>query len=367
MCTALTYFDARSNPYVGRTLELEVLLPYALGYVPKGTAFSSTVPGKRPVEWTAEHGFIAVGAPRSAAAAGGGPSAEELLVFDGMNDAGLVANFNAYVYRGDDPTGGTAAEDTVLEGADLGAWLLSRFTTVADVRAAIAAQPVNPTSLPIVGGVPLPLHAMVTDASGAAITIEWNDDALHVYDNPVHVMTNAPSFPWHLTNLGNWTHLDNTDRRVTTFGALDANQPDSGIATAALPSSNTAVGRFVRAAYYTQYVAPVDDPDDAIAVLSHVINNFDRPVGATIDPPGAAGEGMAVDTGAGDEGPKTTSEYTTHTFMADCARTRYHVRAYTSMNWSSIDLTQLAGVAGPRTIAIDKLDPLGCDATLLLA
>ena len=50
MCTALTYFDSSSRPYVGRTLEFPVLLPSQLGFVPAGTAFTSQVPGKDPVQ-----------------------------------------------------------------------------------------------------------------------------------------------------------------------------------------------------------------------------------------------------------------------------------------------------------------------------
>lgn len=61
MCTALTYFDTSSRPYIGRTLEFPVLLPCQLGFVPAGTAFTSQVPGRDPVRWTTTHGFVGVG------------------------------------------------------------------------------------------------------------------------------------------------------------------------------------------------------------------------------------------------------------------------------------------------------------------
>ena len=142
-------------------------------------------------------------------------------------------------------------------------------------------------------------------------------------------MTNGPSFDWHLTNLRNWTHLDNTDHSSATFGSLAVGQPDSGIATAALPGSNTAVGRFVRAVYYCNFVEKVADPDAAVATLSAIVNNFDRPRGATIDPPGGGGEGVTI---AGLTGIST--EYTTNSFLADTAGSRYYVRDYTALNWS---------------------------------
>jgi penicillin V acylase-like amidase (Ntn superfamily) len=359
MCTALTYFDASSHPYVGRTLEFPVLVPSQLGFVPAGTAFTSQVPGKEPVNWTSRHGFIGVGTPGDVPTPGVSTSASSLLVFDGMNDAGLVVNVNAYPDTGETPdSGGPGA---VLEAADFGTWLLGNFATVADARTALATQSVNATRIGILGNGPFPLHLMLTDATGRSAVIEGKDGTFHVVDNPVHVMTNAPSFDWHLTNLKNWTHLDNTDHGTATFGSLTVSQPDSGIATAALPASNTSVGRFVRAVYYGTFVEKVADPDAAVATLSAIVNNFDRPRGATMDPPASGGEGMSIPGLTG-----FSTEYTTNSFLADTARTRYYVRDYTALNWSVVDLTRLSGATGLRLIPLDTLDPLGGDVTDLL-
>jgi len=360
MCTALTYFDASSRPYVGRTLEFPVLLPSQLGFVPAGTNFTSQVPGKEPVAWTSKHGFIGVGTPGDVPQPGVPIPPPSLLLFDGMNDAGLVLNFNAYLDTGATPdSGGPGA---VLEAAHLGSWLLGNFATAAEARTALANQPLNATRIGILGNLPFPLHILLTDAAGQAVTIEGKDGTFHVFDNPVHVITNGPNFDWHLTNLGNWTHLDNTDRASATFGSLTVSQPDSGIATAALPGSNTSVGRFVRSVYYCNFVEKVPDPDAAVATLSAIVNNFDRPRGATVDPPASGGEGVDIPGVTG-----TSTEYTTNSFLADTARTRYYVRNYAGLNWSVFDLTRLAGNTGPRLIPLASLDNLGGDATDLLA
>ena len=360
MCTALTYFDSSSRPYVGRTLEFPVLLPSQLGFVPPGTSFTSQVPGKDPVAWTSKHGFIGVGTPGQVPAPGVPLSPSSLLVFDGMNDAGLVVNFNAYPDTGETPdAGGPVA---VLEAADLGTWLLGNFSTVSAARTALAAQPINATRIGILGNLPFPLHVLLTDATGQSVTIEGKGGTFHVFDNPVHVMTNGPSFDWHLTNMQNWTHLDNTDHGSATFGSLAVSQPDSGIATAALPASNTSVGRFVRSVYYGTFVEKVADPDAAVTTLSAIVNNFDRPRGATIDPPASGGEGMKIPGVTG-----ISTEYTTNSFLADTARTRYYVRDYTALNWSVVDLARLSGITGLRLIPLASLDPLGGDVTDRLA
>ena len=73
--------------------------------------------------------------------------------------------------------------------------------------------------------------------------------------------------------------------------------PDSGNALANLPSSQIAAGRFVRAAFYAQFVRKADSPDDAVITLGHIMNNFDRPYDLSID------EGYSAEGGT----PGTTS------------------------------------------------------------
>jgi len=363
MCTALTYKDASARAYVGRTLELQLLLPYFISYVPAGTEMTSQVPGKDPLTWTAKHGFVSVGVPTDTPKPGAPVDPSSLLLADGINDAGLVFNANAFAPASETPDeGGSGA---VLQALSLGIWLLSSFGTIAEARTGIANQPINANKTPIAGNVPWPLHIMLTDATGAAIVIEAKDGMFYVHDNPVNVMTNYPPFDWHLQNLNNWTHLTNVDQSTATFGSLNVSQPDSGIATAALPASNASVGRFVKAVYYTTFTEKVDDPDKAVQTLSAIINNFDRPRGVTKDAPGAGGEGVSFG-GTTASAPAWTTEYTTWTSMADTARRHYYLRPYAGINWSRIDLTRLTGLTSARHFGIEDLDPFGGDATELL-
>lgn len=118
-------------------------------------------------------------------------------------------------------------------------------------------------------------------------------------------------------------------------------QPDSGIATVALPSSNTSVGRFVRAAYYSQFAEKVSNPDQALNTLAHIMNNFDRPRGITIDKSSEKSiAGIPIPEVAGE--PGYTSEYTSWTTLTDIKRKQMHVRTYAEMNYIIFDLNELA-------------------------
>ncbi len=187
-----------------------------------------------------------------------------------------------------------------------------------------------------------------------------------VYDNPVKVMTNAPGFPWHLTNLGNYSFLNNLDQSEGTFGGFKAVPADSGVATAGLPAANTSVARFVRAAYYAQYAQRAADPDGAVQVLAHVMNNFDRPLDITID---AAASPLANEGGAGamlatlKDAPKFTSEYTLWTALSDLNRGRFFLRTYQGLNYHQFDFEKLKKVKEVRSIPLAALNGMAGDSS----
>jgi len=360
-CTSLQYQDANGSVYLGRTLELQMELPYQTAFVPAGVPFSSQVDDHPAVEFTSDFAIIAITVPARAPSADAPLGLNDLKPVDGMNGAGLTFSLLAYpsVKGGQHQADRTQA---VLSAVDLGTWALGQFRTVAEVKAALEDQPVILDPLAMLGGEEPPVHFVLHDRTGGSIVVEFDQGNLNVYDNPVGVMTNGPAFPWHLTNLDNYTFLNNVDQSSSTFGGLDVSQPDSGIATAGLPASNTSVGRFVRAAYYSQFAEKVDDPDAAVTTLAHVMNNFDRPRGITLDTRGG-GEGDALATLDAGQG-EYSSEYTSWTALADMDRTRYHIRTYADMNFKMLDLEALKSSADEvRVMSLASLAAAEGDAT----
>lgn len=365
MCTSLLYSDKAGRFYFGRTLELTVDLPYQLAFFPGGTSFSSEMPGHPALAFTSRHAFLSIAMP------GRIPTAEkpiglgDMKVLEGLNTEGLTFSVLSYPSA----SGHQSVETTraVLSASDLGSWALGSFSRTAEVKAALAEQPVMLEALSLLGGVESPFHYVVHDAEGVSIVIEFHNGEMTVYDNPVGVMTNGPRFDWHLTNLDNYTHLTNVDRPTATFGAYKAAQPDSGIATAALPSSSTSVGRFVRAAYYAQFTEKAATPDLAVQVLAHVMNNFDRPRGATIDYPEAGVSHLEV-AGLDDSGTADyATEFTAWTSLSDLSRKCFYVRDYRSLNFVRFDLAALAAAKEPKVIPLVKAADANPPASDLLA
>lgn len=330
-CTSLLYTDGQGASYAGRTLELAMELPYQVAYYPIGTGFGSQADQHHVLDFQAKNAFVSIGIPD--------PVNGQFKAIQGVNDKGLTFSLLAFPST-DGPANAASQTTAVLAAIDLGAWTLSQFDTVADVKAALETQPVLVTALLPHNQIKTPFHYALHDATGKSIVIEYSDGAQHVYDNPVGVMTNGPTFPWHMTNLDNYSFLTNKDQSSWEINGKVFQQPDSGIATAGLPASNTSVGRFVRAVYYSHFAEKVDNHDKALITLAHIMNNFDRPRGITIDKSTETNvAGIPVPDVAGQ--PGYTTEYTSWTTLTDLNRRQMYVRTYANMNYVRFDLQEL--------------------------
>jgi penicillin V acylase-like amidase (Ntn superfamily) len=231
----------------------------------------------------------------------------------------------------------------ILAAPDIGSWLLGSFKNVAEAKTALLSDDTQLwlPAIAVMGNVPFPMHYAIWDKTGAGIVLEFLDGQKHVYDNPVNVLTNGPSFPWHLENLNNYT-FTNLDKNTGKLGKLNLATQDAGIALASLPSAETATGRFVKAAFYANYVRKGKTPDDAIVTLGHIMNNFDRPYDLTIDGAGGKGDGPRGNT--------ISSEVSDYIVMSDLAGNRFYFRGIESLNWGFIDMNKLKAVTKVKTV-----------------
>ena len=344
-CTSLLYTDANGAHYAGRTMELPMELPYQATYFPKGASFGSKADHHHTLSFAAKFGFMSLTVPD--------PISKDLKVVEGLNDQGLSFSVLAFAST-QGPKDMVDTTTAALAAIDLGAWALSQFANVAQVKAALAKQEVLVTALLPLGEFKTPFHYTLHDATGASLVIEFANGKQTVIDNPLGVMTNGPEFAWHMTNLNNYTFLNNKDQSKLELNGVSFQQPDSGIATVALPSSNTSVGRFVRAVYYSQFAEQARNTDQAIATLAHVMNNFDRPRGITMD---ERFEGELANIAApGVEGhPTYTSEYTSWTALSDLSQLTFKVRSYDNLNYINFDLKALAKETSQKTILLSKI------------
>ena len=129
-------------------------------------------------------------------------------------------------------------------------------------------------------GFPAPVHYLVTDASGKAIVIEFLRGELKVFDAPLGVLTNAPSYDWHETNMRNYVNLSPVALPDKKIENLDFKPLGGGSGMIGLPGDFTPPSRFVRAVAFSQTARPTKTGGETMYEFFRILDNFNVPRGA---------------------------------------------------------------------------------------
>jgi choloylglycine hydrolase len=268
-CTGIT-LRARDGAVVyGRTLEWGSFdLKSRLAIIPRGHPFVGSTPdGKPGFSWRAKLG-----------AAGIDALGRDMIV-DGMNEAGLtVGLFYHPGFAEYEPHNPARAGET-MGPTDVGQYLLTTCATVAEARDALSRVRVVPVTEPALG-FPAPVHYIVTEPSGRAIVVEYLRGRRAIFDAPLGVITNAPSYDWHETNLRNYVNLSPVALPGKKIGELDFTPLGGGSGMIGLPGDFTPPSRFVRAVAFSRTARPTETGEEAMYEAFRILDNFNVPLGA---------------------------------------------------------------------------------------
>ena len=170
------------------------------------------------------------------------------------------------------------AKNTII-ALDIVSYILSQFSTIEEVKNGME----NVRVLPVVEkaiGIPVQAHWMVTEPSGKSIVIEYLDKELRIFDNPLGVITNSPSYDWHMTNIRNYINLSAVALPAKKLENLDFSPLGGGSGMIGLPGDFTPPSRFVRAVAWSQTARPLDNSKEGIYELFRILDNFNVPLGA---------------------------------------------------------------------------------------
>ena len=268
-CTGITLRAADGSVVYGRTMEWGTFdLRSRVVVVPRGSRFTGQVAGHKPgMTWEARYGVVGLDA------------LEQDILVDGMNEAGLTVGAFYHPgfaeYQAADPA--KAAES--MGATDVAQYLLSTCASTADARASIAKVRVVAVVEPAIGIAP-PLHFLVTEPGGKAIVIEYLKGELKVFDAPLGVITNAPAYDWHETNLRNYVNLSPVAIPGRKIEDLDFKPLGGGSGMIGLPGDFTPPSRFIRAVAFSKTARPTRTGDETIYELFRILDNFNVPLGA---------------------------------------------------------------------------------------
>ncbi len=320
-CTSMLVRAADGGCVYGRTLEFGLDLRSQFILVPRGYAVTATGPagevGKGGLAWKTRYaatGMNALGLP---------------IIVDGVNEKGLsggMFNFPGYAQYPGVPAG---QEGRSVASFEVVLWALTSFATVDEIRAALPKVIVSGVKLAAFDDSVPAMHYSFHDATGKSLAVEYVDGGtLRIYDNPVHVFTNAPAFPFHLENLAQYQYVTARILPPIQAGSARLSAPSSGDGMYGLPGGGLATARFVRAFFAQQSAPPMATSAEAVGITYHLMNGFDLPPGSS----------QISATGGGESGGVTGWERTEWTAVADMKNLRYHVKTFANPDVRVVDL-----------------------------
>ena len=105
------------------------------------------------------------------------------------------------------------------------------------------------------------------------------DDGLHIYENPVGVLTNNPPFDYHLHNLNNYLNLTPKEPENRFSEKVSLRPYSFGMGAIGLPGDLSSASRFVRAAFVLNNSASTDAESSRISQFFHILESVAQPRG----------------------------------------------------------------------------------------
>jgi choloylglycine hydrolase len=278
--------------------------------IPRGQQYVGSTPSGAPgLRWTTKYGIVganAFGLP---------------VTLDGLNEQGLqVGLFYFPDYAKYNQVAPQDARRT-LAPWELGVFLLGTCSNVGEAVQAAGEVLVGDVVQKDLGIVP-PAHYIVSDTAGNCAVLEYIDGQLKVHANPLGVMSNSPSFDWHMTNLSNYVNLSVNNVPQIDVKGTEIKGLGQGSGMLGLPGDFTPPSRFVRAVAFAESAVPVDSAREGVLQAFHLLNQFDIPKGAA----------------RGKENGQAAADYTLWTAVSDLSNRRYYYRTFENSRIRMVDL-----------------------------
>ena len=256
MCTAATY--KTKDGYFGRTLDYEFSYGNEITITPRNYQFNF-----RNTDSISTH-YAIIG---MAYVAGNYP-----LYYDAINEKGLgIAGLN---FVGNAAYNKPVENKTNIAQFELIPWILGQCSTVKDAKALL--DNINIIDTPFNAELPLAqLHWIISDKD-EAITVESMADGLHIYDNPVGILTNNPPFNIQMFSLNNYMNLSPKNPENKFSDKLPLHPYSRGMGAIGLPGDLSSASRFAKVAFTKMNSVSGDSEEESVSQFFHILGSVDQ-------------------------------------------------------------------------------------------
>lgn len=268
-CTGIRLIATDKGVVYGRSMEWGKFdLQSRVTIVPEGYSFKGLTPdGNNGQKWNVKYGFVGL------------DMMGKDFIADGMNEMGLAVGLFYHIGFASYPSYDSNLDDITISAQDVTNYILSLYANIDQVRKGMSTVRVVPVVQEEIG-IPVYAHWMVTDSEGNSIVIEFADGEMKIFDNPLGVITNGPTYDWHMMNLRNYVNLSPVSFPDKKINGLDFPPMGAGSGMIGLPGDNTPPSRFVRAVAWSQTARPTPTAEETVYEVFRILDNFNLPLGA---------------------------------------------------------------------------------------
>ena len=257
MCTSILY--SPKDHYFGRNLDYEIAYGQKVVITPRNYEFKfANLPAEK-----SHYAMIGV-----AAVANNTP-----LYCDAINEKGLgVAGLS---FAGQGKYFPVVEDKKNIASFEFISYVLATYETVDQVKENLTNANISDVSFS--KNTPASeLHWLVGDKTGKSIVVESDEKGVHVYDNPVNALTNAPLFPQQLTNLANYAAVVPGEPNNDFLPGVDLKMYSRSLGTHHLPGGMDSESRFVKVCFALNHAPKDSDEIESVTNFFHILQSVEQ-------------------------------------------------------------------------------------------
>ena len=153
-------------------------------------------------------------------------------------------------------------------------WILGQCSTVKDAK--VLLDKINLLEEHYNNKLPLsPLHWMISDRE-SSITVESVKDGLKIYENPVGVLTNNPTFDMQLFHLNNYMNLSPQKPENRFSDKVKLTRYSNGMGALGMPGDWSSQSRFVKTAFTKLNSVCGTSEEESVSQFFHILGSVEH-------------------------------------------------------------------------------------------
>lgn len=265
-CSSFTWESKDGSlKFMGRTFDSNPT-EMSVTYFPRNFKFEQYILDPDCQSYQTKYAMVGTAAPLPQA-----------MMDDGINEKGLMGSMQLFppaVYNPMDVQAEIKLNPLLMIG-----FVLGQCATIEDVKELVPKiTVVNQDKDNMIAQV----HYMFCDAEGNSLVVEPIDGKLAMWEDNIGVMTNAPEYPWHMTNLRNYLTMTPDSPQPLelcgkTFPRISTAQGFNG-----LPGGYASTARFVRLAFVKNFLEKGESELDCVSRMFSGFYSVTVPEGMTV-------------------------------------------------------------------------------------